>query len=75
MNYLSDNGKLAVSACFQGIESQDDLLPGHTVSDQVIGDAILCRIVLNPEFAVANVNVDDRIVDAAFALPAQVSRR
>jgi hypothetical protein len=52
------------------MESQNDVLSGHTGRDQPVGDPLLRTIVLDPDLALLDIHVDDTAVDPMLAVPA-----
>src|SRR5262245_20987664 len=54
------------------MEGQHDVLAGDAGSDKLLGDGARGAVVLHPDLAAADVDVDDRAVHAADAVPADV---
>ena len=55
-----------------GVEAEDDVVFGDALFDEFEGDAAFSPIVLNPDFAVFDVEVKDAAVDTTFVGPADM---
>lgn len=55
-----------------GVKSEDDVLFGDASIDEFEGDAAFRAVVLDPDFVVADVEVEDAAVDALFVVPADL---
>ena len=58
-----------------GTERKNNALFGNTGGDQFIGDAFFRAVVLNPELAALNVNMEQRAVNAVAVFPAGFNQK
>src|SRR5438128_1889017 len=69
MKPLSANTVTGQRPQFHGLKAQHDVVPGDARRDQLLAESGIGPVVLDPHFAVADVDVEDRAMHATAAVP------
>src|SRR5947209_18427540 len=56
------------------VEAEHDVVIGNPGREEFVRDSVLCAVVLNPDFAVANVHVDDAAMHPSPAIPTRIEQ-
>jgi hypothetical protein len=71
----SSGDRVAAMLAFEGgMKSDDDVGWGNTFVGECFGDDGFCSVVLDPDFAVFDIDVKDEIEDSFLVFPADVGQ-